>query len=384
MPRSYFQVLVFLALDLQHHRQARQQVGLGAHQVLELAQRDVRRVEVLRVRPEAHDGAGALSLIFSLFSFWLSSPPSKAMVCLCAVAEDGDFAALRQRVGDRHADAVQAAGDVVHAVARARELAAGVQHRERHLDRGLLLHRVHVDRNAAALVLDLDRAVLEHAHGDLLAEAGERLVDRVVDRLLHDVQGMDRVRVHARHAPHGLQALQGLDRGCVVNLLFCHVFSFSSVLRALRICSRAPSGLPEGRELRGADPSRRARPGVCTARLRPRRRSRLPVQRDEAEVPQGQLEVRGVVRCSGRAAPPSALSAFIRWRRIDPQRRPPRNPAPRGASAGRCGACARRPAAHRETQAPDRGHPVLSCPARRRRREAVRSSCRNQGSVTDS
>ena len=84
---------------------------------------------------------------------------------------------------------------------------------------------VQVHRYAAALVLDLDRAVLEHAHGDLLAEAGQRLVDGVVDRLLHDVQRVDRVGVHARHAPDRLQPLQGLDRGSVVNLLFCHVFS---------------------------------------------------------------------------------------------------------------------------------------------------------------
>jgi hypothetical protein len=65
--------------------------------------------------------------------------------------------------------------------------------------------------------------------GDSLAVAGERLVHRVVDRLLRDVQGMHGVRVHPRHAPHGLQALEGLDGGGVVDLLFGHVFSGSAL-----------------------------------------------------------------------------------------------------------------------------------------------------------
>ena len=81
-----------------------------------------------------------------------------------------------------------------------------MQHGERHFDRGLLLDRVDVDRHAAAFVGDLHRAVLAQANGDLLAEAGERLVDRVVDRLLHDVQRMHGVRVHPGHAAHGLEA----------------------------------------------------------------------------------------------------------------------------------------------------------------------------------
>jgi hypothetical protein len=49
-----------------------------------------------------------------------------------------------------------------------------------------------VDGHAAALVRDLDRAVLEHRHRDPLAEAGERLVDRVFfcrSPSWHDVQG---------------------------------------------------------------------------------------------------------------------------------------------------------------------------------------------------
>ena len=56
----------------------------------------------------------------------------------------------RERVHDRHADAVQAAGDLV---ALAAELAAGVEHREHDLGRRLVgVLGVRVDRDAAAVV----------------------------------------------------------------------------------------------------------------------------------------------------------------------------------------------------------------------------------------
>ena len=63
-----------------------------------------------------------------------------------AVALDLDLEPARQRVHDRHADAVQAAGDLV---ALAAELAAGVEHREHDLGRGLVgILGVRVDRDA--------------------------------------------------------------------------------------------------------------------------------------------------------------------------------------------------------------------------------------------
>ena len=67
----------------------------------------------------------------------------------------------RQRVDDRDADAVQAAGDLVAAAA---ELAAGVQHGQRHRDRGHLLAGRGVGRDAAAVVLDPDAAVGLQGH----------------------------------------------------------------------------------------------------------------------------------------------------------------------------------------------------------------------------
>ena len=57
---------------------------------------------------------------------------------------------LRERVDDGHADAVQAARDLVAAAVA--ELAAGMEHGQHHLDRGPLLLLHDRDRDAAAVV----------------------------------------------------------------------------------------------------------------------------------------------------------------------------------------------------------------------------------------
>ena len=74
-----------------------------------------------------------------------------------AVAADLDVQLLRQRVDDRHADAVQAAGDLVAAAVA--ELAAGVQHGQHDLDgrQALFLHDRHGD---AAAVVHLGHGVV--------------------------------------------------------------------------------------------------------------------------------------------------------------------------------------------------------------------------------
>ena len=69
-----------------------------------------------------------------------------------AVAADLEVQALGERVDDRDADAVQAAGDFVAAAVA--ELAAGVQGGQHHLGRRPLLLLQFVDRDAAAVVDD--------------------------------------------------------------------------------------------------------------------------------------------------------------------------------------------------------------------------------------
>ena len=74
-----------------------------------------------------------------------------------AVALDARPQLGRERVDDARADAVQPAGRLVAAVL---ELPARVQHGEDDFERALLRLRVLVDRNAAAVVRDGDRAAV--------------------------------------------------------------------------------------------------------------------------------------------------------------------------------------------------------------------------------
>ena len=135
-----------------------------------------------------------------------------------AVALDLDFHARRQGVDDGNADAVQAAR---HLVAVAAELAARVQDGQDDLD-GRLAALVHVDRDAAAVVDDRDAVVLVDRHVDVVAVAGERLIDGVVDDLVDEMVQAALARaadVHARAHADGLEPLEDLDLlGAVVGL----------------------------------------------------------------------------------------------------------------------------------------------------------------------
>ena len=90
------------------------------------------------------------------------------------------------------------------------------------LDGGPLLDRVHVDRDATAVVLDPDAAVGEQGDPDGVAVAGQRLVDGVVDDLPHHVVqaalagGAD---VHTGALADRLEALENGDGAAGVGVL---------------------------------------------------------------------------------------------------------------------------------------------------------------------
>src|SRR5438876_2337324 len=85
--------LLVLALEVENHRQARQEIRLGAHQVLELAERDGRRVEILRVGPQAHDGSAALFLDALGLELVLELAAFERDEMFFVVSEDRNFAA---------------------------------------------------------------------------------------------------------------------------------------------------------------------------------------------------------------------------------------------------------------------------------------------------
>ena len=172
------------------------------------------------------------------------------------VAPDLEVELLRERVDDRHADAVQAAGDLVAVVV---EFAAGVQHRE-HDFGGRTAARVLIGRNAAAVVDDRDRSVDVNRDVDLIAEARQRLVDGVVDDFVDEMvqpRRPGRADVHRGTLTDRLEALEDfyfvgavilvdLIRSRSVRVLrsgwylsfivLCSALSYSCVLRLFRRC----------------------------------------------------------------------------------------------------------------------------------------------------
>ena len=106
---------------------------------------------------------------------------------------------------------MQTAGDRIAAAA---EFAARVQDREHDLHRRLLLDRVLVDRDAAAVVVDAHSAVGEDGHLDVVGVTGERLVDGVVDDLVHQVMesaGAGGADVHSGSLADGFETFEDLD-----------------------------------------------------------------------------------------------------------------------------------------------------------------------------
>ena len=127
------------ALVLDADPQARGQVGGLAQALRERVEVELRRLEDLRVGQERDARARALALGqgATLRELVLLGPADVVLAPDVAVAAHLDVQRLRQRVDDRCADAVQAAGDLVAAAVA--ELAAGVQDGQDDLDRGLVL-----------------------------------------------------------------------------------------------------------------------------------------------------------------------------------------------------------------------------------------------------
>ena len=94
-----------------------------------------------------------------------------------AVAPDPQPQPIGQRVDHRYPDTVEAPRYLVAVVV---ELAAGMENGQHHFSRGLAAG-VAIHGNAAAVVDHRDRAVDVNRDVDLVAEASQRLVDRVVD-----------------------------------------------------------------------------------------------------------------------------------------------------------------------------------------------------------
>ncbi len=177
------------------------------------ARRELDGLEDGRVGPERDGGAGAATrrVADDLRASPSGTPPSaNSMRWRLPSRSTSTTSRFEQRVDDRHADAVQAAGDLV---AVAAELAAAVELGEGDLDAGQLVLAVDVDRDAAAVVDHPAAAVGQERDVDAVAVAGHGLVDRVVDDLPDEVVQAGRTGaadVHAGPLPDRFEAFEDL------------------------------------------------------------------------------------------------------------------------------------------------------------------------------
>src|SRR5690606_4304280 len=167
-------------------------------------------LEDVVVGPEGDGGTGLLSRL-ALAQRAGGDPVDETHGPDVTVCLDLDLEAVGQRVDYRDAHAVRTTGDGVPAAA---ELAPGVQDRQHHLDGGLALGLDDAHRDAAAVVDHPDSAVGQDRDLDPVAVPRERLVDGVVDDLLHHVVqtafsgGAD---VHAGTLADGFEPLENAD-----------------------------------------------------------------------------------------------------------------------------------------------------------------------------
>jgi len=102
---------------------------------------------------------------------------------------------------------MKATGKRVGSTALLVKLATGMQSRKDQLGNRCLFSWVHACRNAPAIILDRNAAILMLDHLDVLAMTGKRFVCGIVDDLLDDMKWVLGARIHPRTLPNGLQAL---------------------------------------------------------------------------------------------------------------------------------------------------------------------------------
>ena len=164
------------------------------------------RAEDLAARHEPYRRSGLLLFILLRFrcEFCFRFAILEPLRVDLPVAVDLDLEPFGESVDNRDTDAVQAAGDLVTVVV---EFAAGMQGGHHDLDCRLLLCRVHVDRDAAAVIGYGDIPFLRYDNLDRRAVSRHRFIDRVVDHLIdHVMKAMDvgASDIHRRALAHRL------------------------------------------------------------------------------------------------------------------------------------------------------------------------------------
>ena len=186
------------------------QEGLLLHPLVEDLVAEFQGIEHLGVRLEGDRGAGVLTGADHLHLLGDGAPGELHLIDF-ALLVDLRHQPLGQGVDHGGAHAVQAAGDLVTAAA---ELTAGVQDRKDDLQSGASGLGLDIHGDAASVVPDRDRVAGVDRDHDVIAVAGQGLVDGIVHDLIDQMVqtglrgGAD---VHAGTLANRLQTLQDLD-----------------------------------------------------------------------------------------------------------------------------------------------------------------------------
>ena len=135
-----------------------------------------------------------------------------------AVGMGRNFEILRQRVDDRHADAMQSAGNLVRVII---EFSAGMQFRHNHFDRRYIFFFMNTDRNSTAIIQHTDAVVRVNGHFNLIAKTGHGFIDAVIDDFIYQMmQGfhIGAADIHPRSATYSFQPFKNLN---AAGIIFC-------------------------------------------------------------------------------------------------------------------------------------------------------------------
>ncbi len=168
------------------------------------------RIEHLGIRLEGDFGTGAVG--FAHDGHFLSDvAPGKPHLIDVAVFMNPNLQPLGQSVDDRRAHAVEAAGYLITAAA---ELTTGMEDGENDFQSGLAGLGLDIHGDTTAVISDGDGIAGVNGDGDILAIAGQSLIDGVIHDFIDQMVQARRGRgadIHTGPFPDGFQTLQNLN-----------------------------------------------------------------------------------------------------------------------------------------------------------------------------
>ena len=135
-------------------------------------------------------------------------PRRKAYGSHLFVTPNGHIQARGQSIGHGYADPMQTAGERICAAVSFIKLTARMQACEHDFQHRHTFLRVYPDRNPAPIVLHTDGTIGVLRHRNTGTKSAQRLIGRIVYRLLDDVQRIFRAGIHARPLFDRLQAFE--------------------------------------------------------------------------------------------------------------------------------------------------------------------------------